>query len=205
MTGGAFADTGSTARVVVLRLSGRGTARRRNIRNAKRGWKERIDGEVFDAFSVAPVAGRDGRRRDDTPETEASMVAFDLLFWIGRILFSAIFIFSGLGHFMQLDGMSQYAGSKGVPAPRLMVMMTGVIILLGGLSVLFWVWVEVGAWLLILFLLIAAVKMHDYWNVADPQEKQTQQAHFMKNLALAGAALVFYTLQQTLEGAGTLG
>ncbi len=124
------------------------------------------------------------------------MGPFDWLFLIGRALFSAIFIFSGLGHFMQLDEMAGYAESKGVPAPKAMVLLSGVVILAGGLSVLFWKQVVIGSWLLVGFLLAAAVTVHDFWAVEDPQQAQTEQAQFFKNVALAGAAIVFYVLAQ---------
>lgn len=125
------------------------------------------------------------------------MSSFGWLFLIGRILFAAIFIFSGLGHFMQLDEMSQYAESKGVPAPRVMVAGSGIVILAGGLSILFWTQVVIGAWLLAGFLVLAAVMMHDFWKIEDPQQAQTEQAMFFKNVALAGAAIVFYVVAQT--------
>lgn len=125
------------------------------------------------------------------------MSSFGWLFLVGRILFAAIFVFSGLGHFMQMDEMSQYAESKGVPAPKAMVALSGIVILLGGLSILFWRQVVIGAWLLAGFLLLAAFMMHDFWNVGDPQQAQTEQAQFFKNVALAGAAVVFYVMAQT--------
>ena len=93
--------------------------------------------------------------------------------------------------------MSQYAESKGVPVPKAMVALSGLVILLGGLSIAFWTQVVIGAWLLAGFLVLAAVMMHDFWNVGDPQQAQTEQAQFFKNLALAGAAIVFYVVAQT--------
>lgn len=124
------------------------------------------------------------------------MGSFEWLFVIGRVLFSAIFLMSGLNHFMQLDEMSQYAGSKGLPAPKLATALSGVALLLGGLSILFWKQVVIGAWLLAGFLLVAAFTMHDFWAVDDPQQQQAEMAQFMKNVALAGAAIVFYAAQQ---------
>lgn len=124
------------------------------------------------------------------------MGSFDWLFLIGRVLFSALFLLSGLNHFMQLDETSQYAASKGVPAPKLMTALSGAVILLGGLSILFWQQVVIGSWLLAGFLLVAAFKMHDFWAVEDPQQSQVEMAQFMKNLALAGAAIVFYAARQ---------
>lgn len=130
------------------------------------------------------------------------MAVFDWLFLAGRILFSAVFVFSGLGHFMQLEEMSEYAGQKGVPAPKLMTVVTGVVILLGGLSILFWTQVIVGAWLLAGFLLLAAFTIHNFWAVEDPQQAQVEMQQFMKNLALAGAAIVFYVAVQTAQQGG---
>ena len=115
-------------------------------------------------------------------------MAWDILFWIGRILFALIFLMSGIGHFAQLDSMSGYAESKGVPAPRIAVPLTGLMILAGGLSILFWTYVAVGSMLLFVFL-------------DDPMQAQTEQAHFMKNVALMGASVIFYILA---AGGGTL-
>ncbi|HKK28293.1 MAG TPA: DoxX family protein [Gemmatimonadota bacterium] len=122
-----------------------------------------------------------------------------VLFWIGRILFALIFLGSGLNHFAQLEAMSQYAGSKGIPAPRFFTAVSGLMLLAGGISILLWWLVSIGSWLLIAFLLPAAFLMHDFWAVEDPQAKQTEQAQFMKNLALAGAALVFFVLSRSPE------
>lgn len=130
------------------------------------------------------------------------MGVFEWLFLAGRVLFSAIFIFSGLGHFMQLDEMSQYAGQKGIPAPKLMTLVSGVVILLGGLSVLFWTQVVVGAWLIAGFLLLTALTIHNFWAIEDPQQAQVEMQQFMKNVALAGAAIVFYVAAQTADQGG---
>lgn len=130
------------------------------------------------------------------------MGVFEWLFLAGRILFSAIFIFSGLGHFMQVDEMSQYAGQKGIPAPKVMTLLSGVVILLGGLSVLFWTQVVVGAWLLAGFLLLTALTIHNFWAIEDPQQAQVEMQQFMKNVALAGAAIVFYVAAQTADQGG---
>jgi len=130
----------------------------------------------------------------------------DINYLIGRILFSLIFIMSGMGHFMQMNAMGQYAAAKGVPAPKASVGLSGLMLLIGGLSVLLGVWMEVGTWLLVFFLLAAAFMVHNFWAVADPMEKQNEQAHFMKNLVLAGAAIALYwTIQVHGYGPYTLG
>jgi putative oxidoreductase len=130
----------------------------------------------------------------------------DWLYLIGRVVYSSLFLMSGVSHFAKMGAMKQYAAYKGVPAPSLMVPLTGLMLLGGGLSVLLGVYMEIGTWLLVLFLVPTAYFMHDFWKLQDPMERQNQQAHFMKNMVMAGAALVFYWFVQTYGyGPFTLG
>ncbi len=109
---------------------------------------------------------------------------------IGRILYSMIFIIFGLFHFMNLQGMSQYAASQGVPAATLMTIITGLMLVVGGVMILLGYKSKIGAWLIFLFLVPTAFIMHNFWAIADPMQSQNQMAHFMKNLSMAGAALL---------------
>lgn len=113
----------------------------------------------------------------------------EILLLIGRIIFGAFFIASGFNHFTNAKMMSGYAGSKGIPAPGLAVIATGVMLLVGGLSVILGILSVVGLLLLIMFLIPTSFIMHDFWTVEDPQQKMGEQVNFMKNVALAGAAL----------------
>ena len=126
----------------------------------------------------------------------------DWLYLIGRILFAMIFVGSAMGHFTQTEATAQYAESRGVTSAKMMGRLTGVIILLGGLSVLLGVWMEIGTWLLILFLLAAAFKVHTFWTVADPMQKSMEMAQFMKNLSMAGGGLILYWMVQTSNSYG---
>ena len=121
----------------------------------------------------------------------------DWLYLIGRILFGALFIAAGLGHLMQFQGMAQYAGAKKVPASRALVVLSGLMILLGGLSLILGLYMEIGTWLIVFFCVPVALKMHDFWTVSDPMTRMVEQSQFMKNMALAGAAVVFYWMIQT--------
>lgn len=130
----------------------------------------------------------------------------DFNYILGRVLFSLLFIGSGFGHFARMGEMAGYAEQKNVPAANASVAISGLMILAGGLSVLLGVWMEIGTWLLVFFLLAAAFMVHDFWSIADPTEKQNERAHFMKNLALAGAAVILYwTIQVHGYGPYTLG
>jgi uncharacterized membrane protein YphA (DoxX/SURF4 family) len=116
----------------------------------------------------------------------------DYLILIARILFAGIFIMSGVGHLTQASAMTQYAGSKGLPVPKLFVILTGLMIILGGISVIFGAYTRIGAMLLVLFLLPTAFIMHNFWTLKDPMQRINDQAHFLKDIALAGGAFIIW-------------
>ena len=118
----------------------------------------------------------------------------DVLVLIGRILFSAVFLSAAAGHFMQGEAMAGYAKSRGLPAAKLAVLAGGVLLLLGGLSVLLGIWHDLGALLLVAFLVPTAVLMHGFWKETDPQTRQLEMVAFTKDIALAGAALMLFAL-----------
>lgn len=129
----------------------------------------------------------------------------DVVFLIGRILFALIFVASGLtGHLgPQRRETIEYARTYGAPAPTLTVPLTGVVILVGGLSVALGIWADLGALLIVAFLLPTAVIMHAFWKEQDPQQRANQFAHFTKNVAMAGAGLaIFYAYNQLQGDAG---
>ena len=116
---------------------------------------------------------------------------------VGRFLYSAIFLMTVMGHFSA--GYIAYAAQAGVPAPGLLVPLSGVIATLGGLSVTFGYKAKFGAWLLVLFLVPVTLAMHNFWAVTDPMMRGMQMALFMKNVSMLGAALLI-----TQVGAGPL-
>ncbi len=107
---------------------------------------------------------------------------------IGRILFSLIFIFKGLGHFSPT--MIHHAEMMGVPMAVLLVPVAGILSLLGGLSILLGYKAKIGAWLLVIFLVPAALFMHQYWNTTEPAMTMMQHYCFWKNVSMIGAALM---------------
>ncbi|MFW6723172.1 DoxX family protein [Streptomyces aculeolatus] len=116
----------------------------------------------------------------------------DVLVLIGRILFVPLFLSSAVGHLTQTKQMGQYAAAKGVPAAGPATAGSGVLLLAGGISVLLGVWADLGALLLVVFLVPTALLMHAFWKEEDAQAKQTEMIHFNKNIALAGAALMLF-------------
>ena len=120
-------------------------------------------------------------------------------FLIGRLLFGGYFVMSAVNHFKHRKEMADYAGSKGVPAPELAVTASAVPLLIGGTSLLLGVKPKWGTVALLGFLAGVSPVMHDFWRNEDPNERNTNKAQFMKNLALAGAALALMGVDEPWE------
>src|SRR5437762_908079 len=75
-----------------------------------------------------------------------------LAFLVGRVIFSLFFLQSSFNHFKNAGMLAGYAASKGVPAPKLAILGSGVLLLIGGLSILLGFRPVIGIAALILFL-----------------------------------------------------
>ncbi|PAZ13054.1 DoxX family protein [Streptomyces sp. SA15] len=118
----------------------------------------------------------------------------DILVLIGRLLFAALFLGSAFGHLRQTKTMAEYAASKGAPASVPVIRGSGLLLLLGGLSVLLGIWADLGALLLAVFLIPTALLMHAFWKESDAQARQMEMVQFQKDMALAGASLMLLAL-----------
>ena len=110
----------------------------------------------------------------------------------GRIFYSLIFVMASFSHFSQKTIAN--AAAQGVPLASMAVPLSGIMALLGGLSIAFGFKAKWGACLLVLFLIPVTIMMHNFWAISDPVMAQIQQAMFMKNLALLGAALFIFQM-----------
>ncbi len=118
----------------------------------------------------------------------------DMVLLIGRIILGGYFLYSGIHHFTSLEYLTGYARMKGAPAPKAAVAGSGVLLVLGGLSLLLGVLPMVGCILLLIFLAGVSPMMHDFWKVQDPQQRVGEMINFTKNLALAGALLMILAM-----------
>jgi putative oxidoreductase len=118
----------------------------------------------------------------------------DVVALIGRILFVLLFLGSGYAHLTQTEAMAGYAASRGVPAAKIATQVSGVMLIAGALLVLLGVWADLGALLLVVFLIPTAGLMHAFWRETDAQAKQLEMIQFQKDLALGGAALLMFAL-----------
>jgi putative oxidoreductase len=120
-----------------------------------------------------------------------------IITFIGRILFSLMFLTALMSHFD--PNMIGYAASQGVPMASVLVPLSGIMAGAGALSIIFGYKTKIGAWLIIIFLLPITFTMHNFWAISDPMASQLHLAMFMKNLSMIGGALILASF-----GAGPL-
>jgi putative oxidoreductase len=119
----------------------------------------------------------------------------NIAFLIG-VIFGGYWLMAGFNHLKGLTPMSEYAKSKGTPAPKLAVAGNGILLLIGGLCILLGVFTTIGIILLVIFLLFASFQIHAFWKIEDAQWRQIDMINFTKNMALVGALLMLLLLPQ---------
>ena len=110
---------------------------------------------------------------------------------VSRILFGGYFVLNGLNHIIKGSSMVGYASSKKVPMPKTLILISGLLILLGGLGIIIGFYVPFAVLAIEVFLIVITVVMHDFWNQADKSARMMEYTQFMKNIALMGGALAF--------------
>lgn len=124
---------------------------------------------------------------------------------IGRVLFAFIFLVLGWAHVTKAQHMVGYAQSKKVPAPKLSIQISGLLLILSSLSVIFGVYADLGALVIAVLMALFAVKMHDFWAQTDAQQKQNERTQFLKDISMAGAALVLFVVIGSAPGVDVIG
>jgi len=119
---------------------------------------------------------------------EARSVPKGALVFLGRLFFALTFLVMGAGHFAKQT--IAYAAAQGVPLASVAVPLSGLLAVVGGLSILLGYHARIGAWLIVLFLVPVTFMMHKFWTVTDPMMMQMQMAMFMKNISMLGGALL---------------
>ncbi len=107
---------------------------------------------------------------------------------LGRILIALVFVPAGL---MKITGFSATAGymaSKGLPMVNILLVLTIIIELGGGLMILLGWRASEAALIIFLFLIPVSVVFHGFWGIEDPGGVQMRM--FMKNVGIMGGLLV---------------
>ena len=98
----------------------------------------------------------------------------------------------GLMHFMKSKMMVQMIASKKLPFAGLVNVLTGLLLLGGGVSLITGRYLEYSILGLAVFLLLAAFIFHNFWADKDAGAKMANMSHFLKNIALGSAILMLH-------------
>lgn len=119
---------------------------------------------------------------------------------IARILFSLALFVLGYDNVTDAGRKADYAAQKGLVGAHILVPAAGVLLVAGCLSIALGIYAQVGAIMVLAFLVPVTMVMHAFWKYDDAEERRAQRIHFYKNIALIGGALLIVAF-----GSGDLG
>lgn len=111
------------------------------------------------------------------------------LYPIGRALVGVLFVVSGIGKILGFAGVAAWMNSAGIPAAGVLLALTILLEVGGGLALVTGFQARFAALALALFLVPVTLIFHGFWH-ADAAEFQNQLNHFLKNVAIFGSMLV---------------
>ncbi len=117
----------------------------------------------------------------------------EVIFFIGRILLGGFLLYSAYSHFSNIKDLTAYTEMKKVPMPKVAVIVSGLLLLFGGYTIITGTRVVVGIAALTLFFIPVTFTMHAFWK-EEGQVRSMDQVQFMKNLALLGAILMLLAI-----------
>ncbi|CAH0282965.1 Inner membrane protein YqjF [Massilia sp. Bi118] len=120
------------------------------------------------------------------------------LYPVGRALLGALFVVSGINKILGFSYVAGWMGSMGLPFASLLLAATILLEVGGGLALITGFqarWASLG---LALFLVPVTLIFHGFWS-AGAAEFQNQLNHFLKNVAILGAMLVIFEVEQQRE------
>jgi len=109
--------------------------------------------------------------------------------FVGRVALGLIFLVSGFGKLTAWHGTVAYAASKGVP--EILLAIATVLELVGGIGVVVGFKTRWASLALLVFLVPVTLVFHDFWAVP-ASEHRVQLVSFLKNLSIAGGALIVF-------------
>lgn len=111
------------------------------------------------------------------------------IYGLGRAVLGGFFLYHGINHLTHAEALTGYAAAKQVANPELSVKASGAVLAAAGASLILGIKPKLGALGALGFLAVASAQMHDFWNIEDQQQRQSELIQFSKNVALMGAAV----------------
>lgn len=115
----------------------------------------------------------------------------EILLIAGRFIYTLPLLYQGVTNLGQLERLTAKARGKGLPASKVTTAGAMIWLSIGTLAITFNVQSFIGGLMVAVFLVFTGSTIHNFWTVTDPDTRKQDLLHFLKNLSLAGAALVF--------------
>ena len=117
----------------------------------------------------------------------------EIIFFIGRLLLGGFLFYNAYNHFFKVKDLTAYAEFKKVPMAKTAVIVSGILLLFGGYTIITGVRVAAGITALVFFFIPITFTMHTFWK-EEGQARSIDQVQFMKNLAILGAVLMLLAI-----------
>lgn len=111
---------------------------------------------------------------------------------LGRFLICLIFILAGIGKVIDFNGASDALKSLGVHGAKFYICISLIMELVGGFLLLLGRYTKVAICILMIVLFPITIVFHSFWKYSGP-EMALQLSFFLKNLAIYGGLLAFYS------------
>ncbi|SDD84505.1 putative oxidoreductase [Cupriavidus sp. YR651] len=121
---------------------------------------------------------------------------------VGRALLGSLFLFSGLLKIGSFAAYSSWIASADLPSPDLLLVLTIVVEIGGGLTLISGWGARTGALILALFLVPTTITFHGFWR-ADPADFLNQLNHILKNVSILGGMLIVVAIESSRMQART--
>jgi len=124
-----------------------------------------------------------------------------LVLLIGRGLLGLYFILPGISKITGFAATSEYMAAHGVPLIPVLLVVTIVMQIGGGLALMFGFKTQLVAFVLAGLTLVISIFMHNFWVMEEGLERNHEVQNFVKNLAIM-AGLLYVAGARLTSGAG---
>jgi putative oxidoreductase len=119
---------------------------------------------------------------------ESALASFILL--VARVMIGLIFVLSGGPKLLNYSATVANVTQRGIP--QFVAYLGPPVEFFGGLALIFGVLIPYTAMVMLLFVIIATVSSHRYWEFTDPAQYRIQNTNFWKNVSMAGGIMLLW-------------
>ena len=113
----------------------------------------------------------------------------EVLLVLGRFLLGGLFVYGGVHHLFAIPALTEVIAARGVPAPRLVLLVGSAFQFVAGLLLILGLFVVPAALALVLFTLTASVMLVNFWDMEGPARDAAINV-WLSNLAIVGGLLI---------------